>query len=40
MQYVQRSIAAVAMAVLFLTILPSVTMPGEDLNSGHRGGVH
>lgn len=37
MQYVQRSIAAVAVAALLLTILPSVAMPGEDLKTVATG---
>ena len=37
MQYVQRSIAAVAVAALFLIILPSVAMPGEDLKTVATG---
>jgi len=37
MQYVQRSIAAVAVAALFLTILPSTAMPGEDLKTVATG---
>jgi len=37
MQYVQRSIAAVVVAALFLTILPSVAMPAEDLKTVATG---